>query len=114
MNTLFRRFGMVAALAASILVASTPAQARDRRGGDDDAAIAIGAGIVGLAIGAAIASDNRRDRYDDDYYYDSPRYRSYPRHYYRDYPRHYYRDGYRSYKRDHRRYERRHHRRHGW
>ena len=37
---------------------------------DDDAGIALGAGIVGLALGAAIASD--RSRYDDRYY-DGPR-----------------------------------------
>jgi hypothetical protein len=40
---------------------------------NDDAAVALGAGIIGLAIGAAIAS-NRNDRYDDrrydDRYYD--------------------------------------------
>lgn len=116
MNTLFRRAGIVAALFAGILTASAPAQARDRRG-DDDAAIAIGAGLAGIAIGAAIASDSRRDRYYDGYYrYDRPRYyRSYPRHYYRDYPRHYYRDDRRH--REYRRYKKhrdRHYRRYGW
>jgi hypothetical protein len=43
---------VAAALAASSLALATPAQAHG-----DDAAIAIGAGIVGLAVGAAIASD---------------------------------------------------------
>lgn len=91
------------ALAPALAMAvATPAAARDgryydRRGGDDDAAIAIGAGVVGLALGAAIASSGR-DRgyyYDDGYYYDGPRGyygRPYPRYYryeYRAYPRHY-------------------------
>ena len=68
---------------------AAPAQARDgyyrgHHGGGDDAAIAIGAGVVGLALGAAIAS-NGRDR---DYYYDDGYY--YPRRtYYRTYPRYY-------------------------
>jgi hypothetical protein len=92
----------VAALATLSFIA-VPAQARDYyrhdRGGDD-AAIAIGAGVVGLALGAAIASGSRdRDReyyyYDDDYYYPQGYYRAPPR-YYRQrvyvYPRHYYRD----------------------
>jgi hypothetical protein len=93
-----------AAIAASLgvvtLMTSTTAEARDRYGryrGDNDAAVAIGAGVLGLAVGAAIASD-RGDRYYRDrryyrsyprgyYYYDSyPRYR-YREYYYRDYPR---------------------------
>lgn len=74
---------------AAVALAAAPAHARDDyyRGhdrGGDDAAIAIGAGVVGLALGAALASGSRdRDYYyDDDYYY--PRgnyYRSYPRYY---------------------------------
>ena len=85
-----------AALIPALALTAAPAQARDgyyRGHGGDDAAIAIGAGVVGLALGAAIASGNRdRDYYyDDDYYY--PRgayYPAYPRYYsYRyDYPRH--------------------------
>ena len=78
-----------------------PAQARDgyyrgHRGGGDDAAIAIGAGVIGLALGAALAS-NSRDR---GYYYDEG---YYPRrtYYYRTYPRYY------SYNYDYPRYERR-------
>ena len=74
---------------AALALAASPAQARDgysrgHDGGDDDAAIAIGAGVVGLALGAALASGNRdRDYYDDDGYY-YPRggyYQSYPRYY---------------------------------
>lgn len=61
------RWLLAAGLAASTIVATAaPAQARTYRGhGGDGAAIAIGAGIVGLAIGAAIASDHGRrdDRY---------------------------------------------------
>lgn len=113
--TILRKATLATALAACAGVASVPAEARDRyyrhhRGGDNDAALAIGAGIVGLAIGAAIASD-RNDRYYDDRYYDDrgyyqPRYRGgyyyqgYPA--YRAYPRYKvkhkyrYRDGYRG------------------
>lgn len=116
MNTIFKRAGMVAALFAGALALTTPAHARDRHG-EDDAAIAIGAGLVGLAIGAAIASDDRHDRYYDGYYYDRPRYyRSYPRHYYRDYPRHHYRE-WRGRDREYRHYRKhrdRYYRRHGW
>jgi hypothetical protein len=90
---------IAAAGLAALALAAAPAQARDGsyRGhdrGGDDAAIAIGAGVVGLALGAALASSSRdRDTYyDDSYYY--PRgdyYQSYPRYYSRgyDYPRHY-------------------------
>lgn len=114
-----RRAAMAAALAVAGLASATTAQARDRyRDGGDDAAIAIGAGIVGLAIGAMIADrDDRyygdrrwhRDRryvrvsgYDDYYYY----YPNNPRRYYRD--RYYNRD-YRSWygRRGHDRWERR-------
>ena len=83
-----KRIGIVAALSTSAV--ATTADARDRyRHHDDDAAIAIGAGIVGLAIGAAIASDH-----DDRYYYRDRRYyRAYPDHYYYERaPRGYYRD----------------------
>lgn len=98
-----RRAVLATALAAFGLASATTAQARDRyRDGGDDAVIAIGAGLVGLAIGAALADrDDRRyhDRgwypqrryvrvsgYDDYYYY----YPNNPRRYYRD--RYYHRD----------------------
>jgi hypothetical protein len=127
MGNLVRSAVLAATLAASTLVAGAPAQARDyyyrhHRGGDD-AAIAIGAGLVGLAIGAAIASDGRHGRYYDGYYdsgyynrgyypqgYAYPRYQGY---YYDSYPR--YRSSYRYDRYD--RYERKHrkwHRRHGY
>ena len=87
--------------------APTQAEARDRwRDGDNDAAIAIGAGIVGLAIGAMIA-DRDDDRYYDSRYYNNRRYvrvRGYPDYYYYydGYPNRYYRDRY--YDRDYRGY----------
>lgn len=79
-----------AVLAATVVGASSPAEARDRRyRGDDRAAVAIGAGVLGLALGAAIASDRRDRYYDDRYYYRTyPRYRTY---YYGPPPRYYYR-----------------------
>ena len=54
-------------LAATAAVSATPAMARDyHRGNDNTAAIAIGAGVIGLALGAIIASDkNDNDRYRD-------------------------------------------------
>lgn len=93
----------VAAGLATLALSAVPAQARDDyfRGhdrGGDDAAIAIGAGVVGLALGAALASSSRdRDYYYDDGYYE-PRgyyYRSYPR-YYGGYDKRYYRHHRRS------------------
>jgi hypothetical protein len=95
MKVAFGKLALGAALAATAAVTAVPAEARGyygrHHGGGDDAAIAIGAGVVGLALGAALASDHR-DRYydDDDYYYDDyyygrPRvYYSYP------YPQYYY------------------------
>lgn len=111
------------ALGGLSMALAVPAQARDRyydRGGDD-AAIAIGAGVVGLALGAALASSSRdRDYYyDDSYYY--PRttyyqsypqyYQTYPRYYQNynySYPRQYYRRGYDGW-RGNRHHGRRHH-----
>lgn len=125
MKKLFRKAVLAVTLAASALTIAAPAQARDgyrhHRGGGDGAAIAIGAGIIGLAVGAAIASDRNDDRYyDRGYYYDSyPRYRG--GYYYNSYPRQYYRYDYRDARRDYRRdrrdwrRDRRHHDRHdGW
>lgn len=80
------------AMAASIPISATPAQARDHyryysRYHDDDAALALSAGIIGLAIGAAIASDRPRYYYDDDYYYRERYYRPHYRSYYYSYDR---------------------------
>lgn len=115
----WKRAALAAVLAVGSMTAATSADARDRwRDRDDDAAIAIGAGVIGLALGAAIASDR-----DDRYYYDRRYYRSYPRggyyyydsyprnYYYRDYPR--YRDNWRHDRRRDWRDDRRYYRR-GW
>lgn len=67
----FKKSALALGLAATAVVSTTPAMARDYRGGSDNtAAIAIGAGILGLAVGAIAASSNNRDRdrYDDRYY----------------------------------------------
>jgi hypothetical protein len=61
------------ALVGGMFAAASPADARryyHHRGGGNDAAIALGAGILGLAAGAAIAS---RPSYGYDYY-DGPAY----------------------------------------
>lgn len=77
-RNLFSTIGKIAAgVAAVSLVTATAASAdpryyrhhhRDR--GGDVAAAAIAAGIVGLAVGAAISDNDRGDRryYDDRYY----------------------------------------------
>ena len=93
-----KRAWLLAALATGAMTAATTAKAHDRDHGDDTAAVAIGAGIIGLAVGAAIASNN--DRYyrgpPYGYYYGPPRayYHGYPRPYYRAYPRVYHYDRY--------------------
>lgn len=93
MNIL-KKSTLAVALAATAIGSATPAMARDhyRRGGDATGA-AIAGGIIGIALGAIIASsgnDRHRDnRYDDrrvyrdGYYYDRDGYR-------------YDRDGYRN------------------
>ena len=86
-----KKAALGAALAATAVAASSPAQARDRwHRGDDRAAVAVGAGVLGLALGAAIASDRRGRYYDDGYYYRSyPRYRPYGYYYAPPPPRYY-------------------------
>jgi len=70
MNNMLKKAGLGVALAATALTTALPADAQRYRGRHhhDDAGPAIVAGIAGLAIGAAIASDHSRDRYRDDYY----------------------------------------------
>lgn len=65
-------------LAATALAGATPAMAQDRyrdRHHDNTAAVAVGAGVLGLAIGAIIASGNHHDdRYYNDGYVYRPNY----------------------------------------
>lgn len=73
--------------AGAVLATAAPAQADDYRyyrhhkrdGGNDAAAAAIIGGVAGLALGAAIAGSNKRDRgyYDDSYRYDRRGYGAY-------------------------------------
>ncbi len=59
---LFKKTAIAAGLAATALASTTPAMARDyHRGNDNTAAVAIGAGILGLAVGAIAASSSNRD-----------------------------------------------------
>jgi len=91
MTSLVKKAALGTVLGATVLTAVAPtAEAqRYRRYRDNDAAgAAIVAGIAGLAIGAALASDRRYD-YDRRYYY---RHGYYPRGGY------YYRDRYRRYR----------------
>lgn len=87
MTSVFRKSMMGLALASTVAMAATPADAqRFNRGSNhrgfnrgfhrgNGAGIAIGAGLLGLGVGAAIASSNRGyyDRgYYDQGYYDDP------------------------------------------
>ncbi|KQM64167.1 hypothetical protein ASE75_09180 [Sphingomonas sp. Leaf17] len=76
MTGMFRKAGLGFALAATALASAAPAEAQrwggrhyDRRGGGDAVAGAVIGGILGLGVGAAIASSNR-PRYVDRGYYD--------------------------------------------
>lgn len=106
----WKKAAYAAALAIGSMTAAASAEAHDRYydRGDDTAAVAIGAGVIGLALGAALSSD----RYDHYYYGGDRYYRGYPRgdyyyydraprRYYRDYPR--YRNDWRHDRRDWRR-----------
>ena len=94
-RTFFKKALLGPAVAATALATATPADAqyyRHRHHGDD-AAVAGGAGILGLAVGAAIAS-NGRGYYNGGYYdgyYTQPGYT----YYYNSYPSYYpYYNGY--------------------
>jgi hypothetical protein len=90
MNNLLKKAGLGVALAATAITVSAPAEAQRwggyrhyNRGGDTAGAAILG-GIVGLGVGAAIASSNNnryydRGYYDRDYYAPPP-----PRSYYYD------------------------------
>ncbi len=75
MKTLWKKAGLGAALAATALGAGVPVDAQYyrgyrhyRHGGGDVAAGAVLGGIVGLGLGAVIASSNRDRGYDRGYY----------------------------------------------
>jgi len=93
MKSILAKSGLALALGATALASAAPAQAQryDRyrshhRGGDATGAVIVG-GILGLGIGAAIASSSNRDRsYDDRYAYRGDVYERYPQpNYYQDY-----------------------------
>ena len=88
MTNLMKKAGLGIALAVTTLAVAAPADAQRWRGrhydrGGDVAAGAIVGGIVGLGIGAAIASNNNRGGYYDGGYYDRGYYGPPPRAYYR-------------------------------
>ena len=95
MSGYLKKAGLATVLAATTLTAAAPAEAqrywRGRDRGGDVATGAIIGGVVGLGLGAAIASSNR-DRYYDRGYYDRRGY--YDDGYYRAPPRRFYRDRY--------------------
>jgi len=99
LKSMGRRATLAVVIAATGLTMSASAEARDRYGDrGDNAAIAIGAGLVGLAIGAALADRDDRHYYDRAYY-PRRRYvtvRDHPGHYYyyEGRPKRYYRDRY--------------------
>jgi len=72
MNGIIKRAALGLTLAATAVTAAAPADAQRwrgyRRGGGDVATGALIGGVVGLGLGAAIASSNR-DRYYRDRYY---------------------------------------------
>lgn len=96
MNKIMTKAVLGATLAATALTVAAPAEAqyyRRHRGGDATGAAIVG-GIAGLAIGAAIASNNNRDRYyRDDYYSYNNNYR-YNDYNYPQYNNYYYRERY--------------------
>lgn len=67
--TTFKKITTGVLAAATLTAVASPAEAqwRYRRGGDRTA-LAIGAGALGLAVGAALASNSRRGGYYDGYY----------------------------------------------
>jgi hypothetical protein len=97
MKTILGKAVLGLALGASALTVSAPAQAQRWHGGGyryhgGGAGGAIVAGLAGVAVGAAIASDHPRYYYDDGYYGPpAPAYYGYPGYYgYYGYPRYYY------------------------
>ena len=79
MNGLMKKAGLGIALAATALTATAPADAQRYRGGyggyrgyhhGDTTGAALLGGIVGLGVGAAIASSGNRGYYNGGGYYD--------------------------------------------
>lgn len=72
MMGMWKKATLAVALSASVLATAAPAEAQRYwhrgRGGGDVAAGAILGGVLGLGIGAAIASSNRDRYYDRGYY----------------------------------------------
>jgi len=101
MNALMKKAGMAVALGAVVLATAAPAEAQRyrgyRHGGRGDAGVALAAGIAGLAIGAAIASNNNDRYYRDRYYVDYGYPVDYDRVYYRSHG-YYPHDGYYAYR----------------
>ncbi len=77
--TTFKKITTGVLAAATLTAVASPAEAqyRYRHRGGDRTALAIGAGALGLAVGAAIASNNRRGGYYDGYYGRGARYDGY-------------------------------------
>ena len=88
MNSILKKAGLGAVLAATVVTAAVPAEAQRWRGGGyrggwhggrggNAAGAAVLGGIVGLGLGAAIASNSNRGYYRGGYYdrgyYDGPR-----------------------------------------
>lgn len=97
MSALWKKTVLATGLASMALASAAPAEAqrywRHRDRGGDAAAGAIIGGVIGLGLGAAIASSNRDRYYDRGYYYDRGGYYD-DRAYYAPPPRVYYRDRY--------------------
>jgi hypothetical protein len=74
MTNLLKKAGLGVALAATALTVSPPAEAQRYGGyrhydrGGDAAGAAIVGGIIGLGLGAVIASSNNNNRYNRGYY----------------------------------------------
>ncbi|MGN6818259.1 MAG: hypothetical protein ACTHJR_06265 [Sphingomonas sp.] len=100
MNKFLTKAVLGTTLAATTLAVAAPADAQRYRRWhhDDDTGAAIAGGIVGLALGAAIASSSDNDRYYRDRWYRDHGYRyNYDDYYYRQ--RGYYpTDGYYAYR----------------
>ncbi len=109
MNGFMKKAGLGIALVATALTAAAPADAQrwgrggygrgwggyHHRGGGNAAGAAVLGGILGLGVGAAIASSNNRNRYYDRGYYNGGYYAPPPVTYYNPPVRTYYREDYR-------------------